>query len=261
MPILLWFQDLPAAPALGLICCYYVGFGVMLTWLGRFVSKELRFPRCPPGLGPALGMIGTMASILIGLVIVALWNDYRVARATVSSEATEVRGAARDIQLMAPASRDLLLNDLRRYVVAVTNDEWPAMRHGTYATGAGRALARLALDANGARTDGFDLQARVGRIGELRTTRLSQTTTGVVAVLWFALLTIPVIMFAGLGLMNDESAGFHYIIVGLVAVATSIAIFVTIEIDLPYRGVVALSPAPIARAIDQAVTESTPDTQ
>ncbi len=42
----------------------------------------------------------------------------------------------------------------------------------------------------------------------------------------------------------------------LVALATSIAIFVAIEIDLPYRGISALSPAPISLAVDQALGES-----
>jgi hypothetical protein len=256
MATLYWFQDLPSADALAFVCCYYAGFGILLTWLGRMVGKKLGLDSNSHSIGPAMGMIGTTASILIGLVIVALWNDYRVARATVNSEASELRSAARDVQLLAPASRPVLLGELHKYVAAVTIDEWPAMQRGSYSNSAGRALAQLTLDASMTRSPGFDLRARISRVGELRTMRLSQSNSGVVPVLWFALLTIPVLILAGLGLLNERSAPFHYLISTLVAVVISIAIFVTIEIDLPFRGAVALSPDPIASSIDQAVSES-----
>lgn len=256
MSLLSWFQDLPGPAALALIWVSFTGAGWALTWLGRRVSQRLSLPHNPGTLSSAIGLIGTMASILIGLVIVALWNDYRVARATVSSEATELRGAARDVQLLAPASRALLLDHLRAYAASVTDDEWPAMGHGSFSNAAGRALASLTVDANATRDQGFDLRARISQIAELRTTRLSQTTSGVVGVLWFGLLTIPLVLLAGIGLVYDENVAFHFILSTLVGLATSIAIFVAIEIDLPYRGIAALSPAPISLAVDQALSES-----
>lgn len=260
MQTLFWFQDLPAPDALALICCYYAGFGILLTWLGRLIARKLGLEHNSHSMGPAMGMIGTTTSILIGLVIVALWSDYRVARATVSAEASELRGAARDVLLLAPSSRPVLLTELRRYVAVVSRDEWPAMQRGGYSNSAGRALAQLTLDASLTRSPGFDLRARVNRFGELRTMRLSQSNSGVVAVLWFALLTIPVLILAGIGLLNDRNPPFHYIVSILVAVVISIAIFVTLEIDLPFRGSVAISPEPIANSIDQALNESMQNT-
>ena len=260
MATLYWFQDLPAPDALVLICCYYAGFGILLTWLGRLVAGKLGLDHTSNSIGPAMGMIGTTASILIGLVIVALWTDYRSARATVTAEASELRSAARDVQLLATSSRPVLLGELRKYASAVSEDEWPAMERGTYSNSAGRALAQLTLDASATRTAGFDLRARISRVAELRTTRLSQSNSGVVSVLWFALLTIPVLILAGLGFLHERSATFHYLISTLVAVVISIAIFVTLEIDLPFRGAVGISAEPIANSIDQAVKESMQNT-
>ena len=45
------------------------------------------------------------------------------------------------------------------------------------------------------------------------------------------------------------------LLVGLVAVAVSLALFAALEIDLPYRGVASLSPAPIALAIQAAQSD------
>ncbi len=121
---------------------------------------------------------------------------------------------------------------------------------------AGRALAALLVDATTSRTATFDLGARINRIAELRTTRLAQANTSIVSVLWFALLAIPLLLLAGIGLVYDEHPAFHYTLTTLVAVATSIAIFVAVELDLPYRGVGTLSAAPIANSVDQALSES-----
>jgi hypothetical protein len=256
MSFLFWFQDLPGWLALLLVFGYFGGFALLLTWLGRKLTAKIGLRKNPGSIGTVTGAIGTMVSILIGLVIVSLWNDYKAARTTVSLEATELRGAARDVQLLAPTYRGPLLDDLRRYTRAVTNDDWPAMERGDYANSAGRALAQLTVDANGTRTASLDLRARVSRIAELRRTRLAQTTSGVVWVLWIALLTIPIVLFAGLGLLNDECAPFQYICGGLVAVAASLAIFVALEIDLPYRGIAAISPDSIDHAVEQALGEA-----
>ena len=261
MATLYWFQDLPAPDALVLICCYYAGFGLLLTWLGRLVARKLGLDHNSNSIGPAMGMIGTTASILIGLVIVALWTDYRGARATVTAEASELRSAARDVQLLATSSRPVLLGELRKYVSAVSRG-----RVAGNASGARIPTALAARSRNSPWTQarrgraGFDLRARISRVGELRTTRLSQSNSGVVSVLWFALLTIPVLILAGLGFLHERNATFHYLISILVAVVISIAIFVTLEIDLPFRGAVGISAEPIANSIDQAVKESMQNT-
>ena len=256
MGFLYWFQGLGTLPALALIGAYFVGFAWLLTFLGRRLTQQLEIDNTPGSLGPSISLVATMASILIGLVIVSLWGDYRIARATVTSEAIELRGATRDVQLLGNASRARLLADLRSYQHAVVIDEWPAMERGGSATSAGQALALLIVDANATRTSGFDLRTRVNRLSELRTTRLSQTESGIVWVLWVALLVIPVFLLAGIALLNDANRDFHYLLGTMTASAISIAIFTAVELDLPFRGIAALTPAPIAAAIDQALGES-----
>jgi hypothetical protein len=256
MSFLYWFQSLTGVTALTLIACYFIGFAWGLTWLGRRLTQRLDLMNTS-SLGPSISLVATMASILIGLVIVSLWGDYRNARATVSSEAIELRGATRDVQLLGSVARPRLLADLRSYQHAVIADEWPAMEFSTAANSAGRALALLIIDADTTHTQAFDFRARVSRMSELRTTRLSQTGSGIVWVLWLALLAIPVLLLAGMALLNDANPAFHYLLGTMTAGAISIAIFTALELDLPFRGIAALSPAPIAAAIDQALSEAT----
>lgn len=71
--------------------------------------------------------------------------------------------------------------------------------------------------------------------------------------MWLALLTIPLFLLAGIGLLNDANVVFHYLMVVLAGGALSVAIFVALELDLPFHEIDALPPTPIATAIDQAL--------
>src|SRR5262245_63803889 len=141
MTLLYWFQAMPAWLALVMLCAYFVGIGVLLTWIGRRLTTRLSLPNNPTALGSAQSAIGTMTSILMGLVIVSLWADFRTARGTVSAEAAEIRSLVREASLLPPGSRDPLLVRLQQYVDAVVHEEWPAMASGGFACGAFSLLA------------------------------------------------------------------------------------------------------------------------
>lgn len=252
MTLLHLFQAMPAWLALVMLCGYFVGIGVLLTWIGRRLTRRLSLPNNPTALGAAQSAIGTMTSILMGLVIVSLWADFRTARGTVSAEAVEIRSLVREASLLPPASRDLLLIQLQRYIDAVVHEEWPAMASGGFANTAGRELTRLGSTAFTVPRDAIDVRARVNKLAELRALRLGQTNSGIVPVLWFSLLMIPIILIGSFALAHDANPRFHYLLVGLVAVAVSLALFAALEIDLPYRGAASVSPAPIALAIQAA---------
>ena len=246
---------MPAWLALVMLCAYFVGIGVLLTWIGRRLTRRLSLPNNPTALGPAQNAIGTMTSILMGLVIVSLWADFRTARGTVTAEAAEIRSLVREASLLPPGSRDPLLVRLQQYVDAVVHEEWPAMASGGFANPAGRALTKLGSAAFTAPRDTIDVRGRVNKLAELRALRLGQTSSGIVPVLWFSLLILPMILIGSFALAHDANPRFHYLLVGLVAVAVSLALFAALEIDLPYRGVASVSPAPIARAIQAAQSD------
>jgi hypothetical protein len=255
MTLLDWFQAMPAWLALVMLCVYFVGIGALLTWMGRRLTSRLSLPNNPTALGSAQSAIGTMTSILMGLVIVSLWADFRTAGATVSKEAVEIRSLVREAALLPPASRDPLLIHLQQYVDAVVHKEWPAMASGGFANSAGRALTRLGSIAVAAPHDTIDVRERVNKLAELRALRLGQTKSGIVPVLWFALLMIPIVLLGSFALAHDANPRFHYLLVGLVAGAVSLALFVALEIDLPYRGAASVSPGPIALAIQAAQSD------
>jgi hypothetical protein len=180
---------------------------------------------------------------------------FGVTRTSQSKEAVEIRSLVREASLLPPASRDPLLIHLQQYVDAVVHEEWLAMASGGFANSAGRALTRLGRSAFEAPRDTIDVRERVNKLAELRALRLGQTKSGIVPVLWFALLTIPIVLLGSFALAHDANPHFHYLLVGLVAGALSLALFVALEIDLPYRGAASVSPRPIALAMQAAQSD------
>jgi hypothetical protein len=142
----------------------------------------------------------------------------------------------REASLLPPASRDSLMMHLHRYVDAVVKDEWRAMATAGFSDSAGRELTTLGSAALAAPRDNVDVRPRITKIAELRALRLGQTTSGIVPVLWFALLTIPSMLLASFALGNDATPAFHYMQVGLVGVAQSLALFAALEIDYHIKG-------------------------
>lgn len=226
-----------------------------MTWTGRRITQGLGLPNNPPALGPAQGAIGTMTSILMGMVIVSLWGDYRTAKANVAAEAIEIRSLVREASLLPQRYRDDIIRDLHLYIDAVVADEWPAMAAGGFANTAGKALLNLGADALEAPRDRIDVRPRVARIAELRAARLGQTSSGITPVLWFALLVIPLMLLASFAFVNDANATFHYILVTLVGLALAIALFVALEVDLPYQGEALVRPDLLETAIQSALTD------
>src|SRR5262245_46815078 len=116
MTLLYWFQAMPAWLALVMLCAYFVGIGVLLTCIGRRLTTRLWWPRNPTALGPAQNAIGTMTSILMGLVIVSLWADFRTARGTSPSPRSLAsrRSSARCAPTSPPSGGARVRNCIKR---------------------------------------------------------------------------------------------------------------------------------------------------
>jgi hypothetical protein len=243
-----WFQALDGIEASLSVVVGFVVFALGATWVGRRITQRLGVAASSPSLSAVTGVIGTLVSILIGLVIVSLWQSFQTARTAVFNEATQIRTCAQLAKLLGQHPEPFL-NDLRTYVVALERDEWPAMAEGRGADTAAQALNVLTLDANRNRGPLLDLRSNIARLTELRAQRLSLTESGVNWLLWLAIFVTPMFSLTAIGLVNEPQAPFHYMLSLLAALAMSFAVFIAIELDLPFNGIASLVPDPITATL------------
>jgi hypothetical protein len=83
-----------------------------------------------PCLDATLNIVGTLVSILLGLLVAASLNTYQTLAEDVDAEAASVAGICRLSFGLSVETREQLLRLAFNYCEQVIDDEWPAMSEG-----------------------------------------------------------------------------------------------------------------------------------
>lgn len=83
---------------------------------------------------------GVLFAVLLGFMVVAVWESYDAAKATAATEAAALVPLYRATYALPKESGDVMRERAREYVEQVIKDEWPKQA----ATGAGSQMARRA---------------------------------------------------------------------------------------------------------------------
>jgi hypothetical protein len=185
--------------------------------------------------GIAVGLLAAVYGIVLAFVIVAMYDDFKEAEATVGKEATDVTQLYTDVA----------------YVTTVRGAEWNAMRSGREAPRAEADLRRI-----GHLLQGFDpktpshsafyaeaiakLNDIIGdRADRLHAARESLPGTFQVLVVGGALLLIGSLYFVGV-----PSARGQTLLVGGVAGLIGLNLLLALLLDLPFSGQLNVSSSP-----------------
>ncbi len=83
-----------------------------------------------PALDATLNIVGTLVSILLGLLVAASLNNYQTLESAVDSEAISIAEVCRLSFGLPNQERKLLLKTCLDYCDLVVSTEWPAMQKG-----------------------------------------------------------------------------------------------------------------------------------
>jgi hypothetical protein len=83
-------------------------------------------------IGFVYAAIGVIYAVILALVVIAAWEDYRDAKAAVSDEATAVLNLARAANGWPSPDRENTEATLVDYARQVVDVEWPAMARGDF---------------------------------------------------------------------------------------------------------------------------------
>jgi hypothetical protein len=82
--------------------------------------------------GYVYAVIGVIYAVVLALVVIAAWEEYRDARAAVANEASAVLNLARAANGWPAGDRAAVESALVAYARQVVDDEWPAMTRGDF---------------------------------------------------------------------------------------------------------------------------------
>lgn len=234
---------LPTASVFGLSCL--VRRVVPLAWLRR--NNEVG--------GYKYQAVSAIYAVLLGFVVVAVWERFHEAEGQVTTEATAWTTLNRLSIGLPEAAAAGVREAVLGYLDLTVQREWPAMARGEALPEAGLALTEvtrryLAIVDDSSRTQtvvskSIDLLAG---ISQARRARLGAMAGSVPKVLWFSLVAGTVIMVAFSFFLASENLLGQAFMTAMVAFTVTSLLYVAVLLDQPFSGPASISSLPLEHA-------------
>jgi hypothetical protein len=245
-----FIYDIPTVQLAIYCSLFFVG----LTWLGLiFVKPFLRLmmgrePRNNDFVAQATAGFSLFYGLLLGLLAVAVYQNFDEVRKNVFAESSSLASLYRD----AARYRDPVRSDvqalLRDYTLYVIYKDWPAHRRGAIYKGGSNRLNMIQFSilkfeprtAGEQQLHGQTLED-FAQFVAARQSRLAGVQTAIPGVLWYAVL-IGALINIVLIWMLDMRFFTHMLLGGIVSFFLGVMIFLIASMDHPMKGEVSVQP-------------------
>ncbi len=194
-------------------------------------------------------VLGVAYAVLLGLMVVADWQDWQAAQDSATQEANEL-AAVFWLAHGLPEPEGRHIQELARdYARVEVRQEWPLMERGKSSPKAYELLdgMKASVEAlrptNDAQAGLYDNELeRLHELGDARRARLLQAEEGLPAILWAVLLVGGVITVGFTYLFGLRSTTVHVLMVAALALVIGLVLFTVAALDYPFRGDVRIGP-------------------
>jgi hypothetical protein len=208
--------------------------------------------------GFIIAIVGIVYAVLLGFVVVIVWEQFGTTDKVVGGEAAAVGNLYRDGVALGHQG-DPLRAAVRQYADSVVNVEWVAMdEHQTESPRTNTAVNGLwhavrGLRARSATAGDFVTNAvtDVSTVTEDRRTRILDSGSEIPPSLWGVLIAGAVISISFTFFFGLDSFASHALMVSALAAVIALSLFVILTLNLPFTGGVALKPDALRAVIAQ----------
>lgn len=219
-----------------------------LVFVQRFVPVESRKQHNDVA-GFIYAVVGLAYAVLMGLVVVASWEQFEMARSTVEDEANELAEVFwLGHRLPEPEGRRL--QELARsYARVVVVEEWPLAARGESSPRAWALIDEIRLTVQNMDPDTEAEQVlydqsleRVHDLGDARRDRLVEAREGIPLILWATLVVGAIVTIGFTYLFGLDSNTTHTLMVAALALVIGLVLFTIGSLDYPFSGTVRIGP-------------------
>jgi hypothetical protein len=237
---------------LAIFCSF---FFVGLTWLGLiFVKPFLRLlmgrdPRINEWVGQTTAGFSLFYGLLLGLLAVAVYQNYDEVRKSTFAEASSLANLYRDASRYPEPVRSRAQYLLRDYTLYVIYKDWPAHHRGLIYNGGANRLDVIQYEILRFRPQTISDEllhaqtlADFKDLTSARRARLVGVETAIPGVLWYA-VAIGALINILLIWMLDMRFFTHMFLGGIVSFFLGVIIFLIASLNYPMKGGISVSPA------------------
>jgi Protein of unknown function (DUF4239) len=195
-------------------------------------------------------VLGVSYAVLLGLMLIAVWEKWDAAEVTTTDEANELAGIFYWAHALPQPEGRHIQELVRSYARVVVEEEWPAMAQGKSSPEAWATLddlrgTILGLEpTTGAQQARYtEMLAQLHDLGNARRERLLAAEQGLPPILWVVLILGGVITVFFTYLFGLENTLVHLIMVGSLALVISMSLFTVAALDYPFQGDIHIHPS------------------
>jgi hypothetical protein len=231
-----------------LLCVAMVASVGGLILVQRLVPTSLRRQHNDVA-GFIYAVLGVTYAVLLGLMVVAVWEQWEAAKYTADEEASSLA----EIFWLAdrlPESDGRRVQELARsYARVVIDEEWSLMAQKKSSPKAWNLLddlrARLQdfQPTNPQEQILYDQSLeRMRDLADARRDRLLEAEEGLPIILWVVLITGGIVVIGFMYLFGMDSTVVHLLMVASLALVIALVLFTVASLNYPFRGDIRISP-------------------
>jgi hypothetical protein len=248
--VLRWIVE--NVPSWWLVVLAIVGLPVLavaLQWLIRRRAPGLASGEHNDVAGFLGSVVGVIYAIIVGFMVITLWEQYVTAGDTVQNETVSLRDLVQFSGAFGPAAQGKIRLLVIRYAESVATVEWQAMASGKGSPATQNDFDQLITAVQGLHVQNPTQQeflatmlTQLDDAGKERQQRLELSGQNIPAVLWVAVLLASVVTLGFCLLFSIKSARLQYIMVASVAVLIGATLVLILLLEFPFSGTVAVRP-------------------
>lgn len=235
-----------------------IGVAVGGVALMRGTLSQERLRRHNEIAGPIHATIGVIYAVILAFVVIAVWEQFNEASASVIYESGELIAMNHDLQALPVGKGREVHAALEAYARAVIDHEWPALEEDRYAvrtTPEYRELwsvvRRVEAEDRHGRVWLETMIDRLNSIDEWRSQRLLLVESSVPAPLWILLICGGLVTVLFAALFGAEHGPTQMVMVSALAALIAFTLFLITAIDHPFSGAVRVDPEAFRHALEQ----------
>ncbi len=232
-------------------------YGVMSVVVGRKIAHRHVGEGHNDVLVPVFLTAGVIYAVLLGFMVVAVWEAYNAAHSNISEEAAILVPLYRQTTVMSPDKGPAMRKLIKDYTVNVVDDEWRTMQTSGQASPRAREAIGDIFRVYGTLTPATKIREIIATqylqtLSQIildRNKRISESSESLSWVMWLGAVGGGAIIVAMSSVLHMSRRLPHVLMVAVMSGLIGLLLFIIAVLSRPFVGPLALDPAPFEQSL------------
>jgi Protein of unknown function (DUF4239) len=204
--------------------------------------------------GWQLGILGTTYGVILGFMLLTVWNDFRMAEINTNLEAVSLLTVSRIAMGLPSPEREAFHALGLKYAEVAIHEEWPAMQvqqdsHASQVVLGDMWKLLVEVKTEGGGSNSVDhLTSALGDLSERRSLREEELRTRLPKILWLLLVAGAGATVGSACLLGNDNKWLHYCQVLALTFVVAVTLAAIADLARPFEGAVSVSSVAFERA-------------